>query len=308
MVICAPPAKKRKKVLIIGASGQVGFQLLKNLYLQDKYELTGTYHKFDWIRAFIPTDQYGINWENNFFNIEIKRNYFDIIYIPAYATNVDECEDLESLIINEQIKNIVSYNPAAKIIFFSTDYIFDNGVYDEFDMPNPINRYGFFKLQMEHYILANCENPLIIRTAGVYGFDMQHKNFVYRILSSPKSDKEILIPVDQFNCPTYSPNLVEKTIKLVEEDASGIYHISGPDYLNRYEFTKKICKIFNISDEKICAVKTNMLNQKALRPSVNLITTKLKRSAHTSVNDGLELFKEEYWTKANQLFLPKLKK
>lgn len=275
----------RPKVLIVGASGQVGFQLLADLYKQNKYELSGTYNSYN-ISSTISYNKHHITLHKD---LILEKDYFDVIYIPAYPTNVDLCETNKTAdIFNYQLKLFLQYQKNAKIIFFSTDYIFDDGIRNEIDFPYPLNRYGLCKLQMEHYILANHKDSLIIRTSGVYGAELQRKNFVYRIISSYESQ----VPLDQYNCPTYCPDLVSKTIKLVEENSSGIYHIAGPDYINRYVFAKKICRVFDIDDEKIWGIKT--FEQEAKRPSVNLVSIKNLQDKTINVDDGLCLMRDQF--------------
>lgn len=275
---------RRSRILIVGVSGQVGYQLLKELYKQDKYELYGSYYTYDYIKTLIPSK---INIKRDFLYFDEK---FDIIYIPAYPTNVDSCEKSSTgREFNNKLSILLGKQLQAKVIFFSTDYVFSDGIFNETNFPCPKNEYGLNKFQMEHYILANFNNPLIIRTSGIYGLENQQKNFVYRVLSS----SFVKIPIDQYNRPTYCPDLVIKTIKLVDENKSGIYHISGPDYLSRYGFAKKICKIFNIDDERLCGVDSKVLNQPAYRPSVNL-TTIHDCPETTSIDKGLKEFYEKY--------------
>ena len=69
--------------------------------------------------------------------------------------------------------------------FFSTDYVFDgerNGhFYTETDVARSVNAYGLSKLAGELAVLEEDSNALVIRTSGVFGPELQGKNFVYQL-------------------------------------------------------------------------------------------------------------------------------
>ena len=58
------------------------------------------------------------------------------------------------------------------VVYLSTDYVFDGEKkepYDEWDVPNPINRYGLSKLMGEKFVTALTNRYYIARTSWLYG-------------------------------------------------------------------------------------------------------------------------------------------
>ncbi len=84
-----------------------------------------------------------------------------------------------------------SYKVGAKVIYFSTDYIFDGekgSSYTELDSPNPLSTYGRSKLLGEIYTKDHNPNHLILRISWLYG--IYGKNFVKTIINKAKEEKE----------------------------------------------------------------------------------------------------------------------
>lgn len=253
------------KFLIIGSSGLVGSSVSKSA--KKSHEAYGTFfsQKRENLYYLDITDKLQID---NLVN-KIKP---DIIVHSAALANVDYCEEYqeESLKINvEGTKNIAKAgkNINSKVVFISTDYVFDgkNGPYSENDIPDPINFYGKSKLDGEN-IIKELEDFLIIRTTGVYGIESAGKNFVVRLINENKSGNTVKVPIDQYGNPTYSDNLGEVIVKLIENNKKGIYNVAGTETINRYEFALKIAEVFQLDKKLIKPVETSELNQKADRP------------------------------------------
>ena len=95
---------------------------------------------------------------------------------------------------------------------------------------------------------------------------------VINTLKVKQNHKEIL---DWYNTPTYVPNFVEVTKKLILNKKSGIFHLVGSDYINRFDWSIKICKYFNLNSKLIIPIKSQELNLSAKRVNVNLSNKKI---------------------------------
>ncbi|MFM8437112.1 MAG: SDR family oxidoreductase, partial [Candidatus Kapaibacterium sp.] len=131
----------------------------------------------------------------------------------------------------------------AHLIHFSTDYVFngEKGPYTETDVPDPVNYYGRTKLAGENAILTSKIPSTIIRTNIVYGhLPGVKKDFVTWVRDSGASGSGIAVVDDQFGNPTAAVDLAVATMRVIEKGRTGIYHVAGPEYLDRYSFARRI--------------------------------------------------------------------
>ncbi|MFC1936201.1 SDR family oxidoreductase [Chloroflexota bacterium] len=271
------------RVLIIGASGQVGGQIYTHLSGASD-QILGTYNS----RAFPGLEQLDFRDTEATHGL-IERFMPGVIYLPASLTNVEYCEGHpeESYQANvEGVKNVVraANQVEAKVVYFSSEYVFDglNGPYREEDPVNPISVYALHKVIAEHYLSMYCDDFLIIRTTVVYGWERQGKNFVIRLIKTLEDGGTVRVPEDQISSPTYSPNLVEAVVELVAAGKRGVYNVVGPDVISRYAFAVQVAKIFGLTDGEIQPVKTESLGQVAKRPlKAGLVIDKVKAEIET---------------------------
>lgn len=267
-------------ILIIGASGFVGnslYQILKNK------NVIGTYlSRFK--EGLIKLDMTSKSDLESLYNKYKPK----IVYMPAFIPGVDYCElNKDACEINRSgIRNVMEickkYN--SKLIFFSSDYIFDGkyGPYLEIDKPNPINEYGKTKLICEK-IVQELSDYLIIRTTVVYGYNIESKNFLMSLIKDLKTGLKRKVPLDQIGSPTYINDLSKITISLVEKNKNGIYNVVGPDYCSRYVFALKIARTFGLNEDLIIPVTTSDLNQPAKRPlRAGLIIDKIRKEINAN--------------------------
>ena len=253
--------------LVIGASGQVGEHLVRAAS-DVGFEAIGTYHSHP-VPGMQPLDI------RNRAEVEslITKVRPAVVYLPAALSSVDYCElhPGEVYLTNVVgVRNVVhsANDIEAKLVYFSSDYVFDGkaGPYSEDDPANPVCEYGRQKLMAEHYVALHARDYLMVRTTVVYGWERQGKNFVYRLLNTLKAGQVLRVPVDQVGSPTYTPNLTQAVVELALSDAKGVYHIVGPERLNRYEFACEAANVFGLDSGLIQAVATSELGQVAPRP------------------------------------------
>ena len=136
------------------------------------------------------------------------------------------------------------------LFFFSTDYVFDgerNGhLYTETDVARPVNAYGSSKLAGEVAVLEEDPNALVIRTSGVFGPELQGKNFVYQLCRTLLQGQKMQCATDAYGCRTYSRDLAALTIGLLGTGVSGTFHCVGNLCLSRYEFATRIATCWGL--------------------------------------------------------------
>lgn len=285
------------RVLILGASGLVGNILYNEL--KKYHQVLGTYFSIKLLDLIYLNICDATEVEKI-----IKDFAPEVIVHLACNCNVDYCEEFaaETYKINvTATKNLISLikNIKTKFIFFSTDYVFDgkNPPYSEEDKPHPLNEYAKQKLQVENLIKDSLQDFLIIRTAWIYGWEKQGKNFVMRTINNLKNNKAMKVFVDQISTPTYANNLVEILNKLILENKRGLYHLAGSTIISRFNFAEKIAEVFNLNKNLLIPVQSIDFKQKAPRPlNSALSSNKVEKEINVktiSVEEGLNLMKKE---------------
>jgi dTDP-4-dehydrorhamnose reductase len=294
----------KKRILIIGSNGMLGQSLVQFFNSSGKVELLCASAEGE---SFYPCTNYqslDITQKNQV--REIILNFFpDYIINTAAFTNVDksEAEKETAWKINVNgVENIALYawTVDAKLIHFSSDYIFDgkNGPYSENDKPNPIGYYGRTKLAAENSIRTSGVRYSIIRTNILYGTAKYGRpDFVKWVINSLSDKKEIKIVTDQIGNPTYINDIVGAINKIIEFKKEGIYNIAGSELISRFDFTKRIAEFFQLDKNLIKPILTYELNQPAARPlKSGLITLKAETELDfkaLSIEESFVLIKKE---------------
>ncbi|HAK80316.1 MAG TPA: NAD(P)-dependent oxidoreductase [Runella sp.] len=258
------------KILVIGASGLVGGNCL--VFFKEKgWEVVGTHLSF--------SENQTIYLDTSDIDSALNEAYFNLSFIPnvivhcAALTNVDYCEQHEEESYKKTVasaKNVLvlAKNYGAKLVYISTDYVFDgkNGPYIESDIPSPLGIYGKHKLEAEELVKNELEDYLVLRVTNVYGDEARGKNFISRIINNTLSNKVLELPVDQFATPINAKDIAKVIYLLVMDNKKGIYHLGSTDYFNRYHLAYKIKKSVNTTELTLIPKYTNELKQPAQRP------------------------------------------
>ncbi|OGR62153.1 MAG: hypothetical protein A2X31_03205 [Elusimicrobia bacterium GWB2_63_22] len=261
------------KALIIGAAGQVGGTLAAQC-VRRRIEVYGTSRKGQGFLYLDLADAASI--KDSF-----EKAKPDTVFLCSAMTHVDNCERDPELArrVNTVGTGLVAEEcsrAGARLVYFSTEYVFDGaaGPYDEEAPVNPVSVYGRTKLEGEQAALA--AGGLSVRTTVVYSHNPASKNFIMQLISNHRSGARMRVPSDQFSNPTYAPELASAVLDLVEKNASGVYNVVGPDWLNRYDFAVKACAALGFSPDFLEPRLTAELGQAALRPlKAGLRTEKL---------------------------------
>jgi dTDP-4-dehydrorhamnose reductase len=156
----------------------------------------------------------------------------------------------------------------ARLVFLSTDYVFDgrSGPYLESAPTRPLNAYGRMKLKMEEAILGSRGEHVVVRTTNVYGFDLESKNFLMVVLARLGRGETVGAAEDQYGTPTHVEDLCRVTRGLLEDETGGLFHVAGPDYLDRVEWARAAAAAFDLPAGQVRGAVTSSLDQAARRP------------------------------------------
>jgi dTDP-4-dehydrorhamnose reductase len=207
------------------------------------------------------------------------------IFNLAAWTNVDAAEARpdDARRLNAEAPQILAQAAAevgAMIVHISTDFIFDGanpGLYVEDDPPSPASVYGRTKAEGEALVRAAApDRHLVVRTAWLYGAG--GRNFVLAILGAARKGGPLKVVADQAGCPTWTEDLAEALLALVEKDARGTFHACGAGEATRWEQAVEIVRAVGLSVE-IEKVTTTPQPGIAPRPAhAVLATDKLTRA------------------------------
>ena len=246
------------KILITGANGQLAREFIK------------AFNQINTEYVALTRNELDISNFNKVFEVikAIKPNV--IINCAAYNL-VDKAEinPYEAIKVNTVgVYNLALASSEYKVflVHYSTDYVFDGkkeDLYTEEDVPNPINEYGKSKLFGESLINENLETYLIFRTSWVYGEGKQ--NFLYKLSQWAETQEYLKIVCDEFSVPTSTKTIVEMTLKALDKDITGLYHLTNSGYCSRYEWAQEYIKLMNIKKFILPAYQSDF-NLPAKRP------------------------------------------
>lgn len=154
-----------------------------------------------------------------------------VIHCAAY-TAVDGAESEPELAMRVNRDGTESVAKAAAqasagLVYFSTDYVFDGLKVEPYlssDSPAPVNSYGRSKLAGEYAAADAHPDPLIIRTGWLYGGG--GSSFIQAILKRAATGKGLRVVDDQHGRPTWTRNLAEGTLELLDAGAKGVVHFA----------------------------------------------------------------------------------
>ncbi|UOE55156.1 dTDP-4-dehydrorhamnose reductase [Cytobacillus oceanisediminis] len=278
------------KIIVTGAKGQLGTDVV--LKLQEKGYTVYGYGRQD----------LDITNEDQLKNI-FQSIMPDVVIHTAAHTKVDlaESEPDQAYLINSiGTRNVAvaAEKVGAKLVYISTDYVFDGSAKEplhEFQSTNPIGIYGKSKLAGEHFVHDFHSKFFIVRTSWVYG--KHGNNFVNTMLQLGKEMKEISVVADQVGCPTYTVDLADRIIDLIQTERYGVYHISNAGSCSWYEFAVEIFEKAKL-DAKVIPCTTKDFPRPAPRPAYSVLQhMSLKLNGFNEMPD---------WRKSLNIFLNRL--
>lgn len=295
------------RILITGSNGLLGQKITEIFSRSKKYGILNTSVEEKSFLSNIDTFHYrqlDITKRSSVMKL-IDDFLPEVIINTAAVTNVDLCETERALAWRINVTGVENLTYAAKmvgakIIHFSTDYVFDgkNGPYDETDRPNPLSYYGRTKLASENLLYTSGLAYTIVRTMVLYGVANQVKNnFALWLVDNLGESKQVRVVDDQICNPTFVDDLAYAVLKIVESNRNGLYHIAGNDLVSRYDFAVQLAKKFNFDKKLIVPIKTSILKQPAPRPMKSgFIILKAETELSIKMSDieqGLTVFRNQ---------------
>ncbi len=292
------------KILILGAKGNLGQQLIK--------VFEGSYEVISWDREEVDvTDRLLINKK-------VKDVRPEVIINAAAYNAVDKCEESEEefalakRLNGEAPRNLAeaALEIGAILVHYSSDYVFggqahhhqktlkeikEQGGFREDDETRPVNRYGQSKLMGEGEVVALSGKGLkwyLIRTSKLFGprgaSELAKPSFFDIMLRLGQEKPELDVVDEEMSCFTYTPDLAKATKDLLEGGKGyGVYHLVNGGPCTWYEAAKELFKLTG-ADIRINAVRSDKFPRPAKRP----IYSVLKNTKLESLRDFKEALRE----------------
>ncbi len=264
------------KIAILGANGQLGFDLVRT-FKDTEHEI-------------VPLTHADIDVVDPSVSRKIIKNIQPEIVINCAAyVRVDDAEEFpeRAFAVNAlgaRNMALISKELDAILVYISTDYVFDgrkNQPYIEEDIPNPLGVYGASKLAGEYFVKNLVGKHYIIRSSslfGIAGASGKGGNFVETMIKKARSREEIKVVDDMVMSPTCTRDAAEMIMKILDKKLPfGVYHVANKGKCSWYEFAKAIFDTLML-EANLSPTKTDILQSKAKRPMNSpLASMKLKK-------------------------------
>jgi dTDP-4-dehydrorhamnose reductase len=265
------------KILLIGANGQLGHDLLAALSQHHVLPTTRGASLAGEDKTAIALDVCNTN------EVRATINSF----APALVVNcsafhrVDDIEKdaAQALAVNAQAVQqlaLACRDADAALLHVSTDYVFDGMAsvpYTEADLPNPISAYGASKLAGELLVRSAWHKHYIVRTCGLFGIagaSGKGGNFVNTMLRLAGEKKTIKVVNDQTSTPTFTQDLAEQIALLIKTNAFGTYHITSAGGVTWHDFAAEIFRLAKVKAD-LQPITSAEFNAPAKRPAYSVL-------------------------------------
>lgn len=203
----------------------------------------------------------------------------DVVINCAAYTKVDDAESDEATAyainaLGVQNLAIAARECGAKLVTISTDYVFNGqGVspYLESEQRDAASAYGRTKLAGEEFATAEYpQGTYILRTAWLYG--KNGPNFAQTMLNLAATKETWSVVDDQRGQPTWSKDLAQQIVKLVDADApTGVYHATNSGEASWFEFARAVLEEAGLDPARITPTDSASFVRSAPRPSYSVL-------------------------------------
>lgn len=291
-------------ILLLGADGQVGFELRRSLLglgtVRACTRAEADLSQHDALAALIAAER--PDW---------------IINAAAY-TAVDQAEDQPALAhqINGAALGVIGAAAkviGARVLHYSTDYVFagtEPGARQVSDTCAPVGAYGQSKLAGERALQISGASHLIVRTAWVYA--ARGKNFLRTMLRLGAEREQLSVVADQHGTPTSARLIAQASALMIgalrlapaSDLRYGLYHLTAQGQTTWHGFaTALLAAAVNrgllMRLPEVRAIRSDEFPTKAKRPHYSVLDCK-----KLEMNFGLKL---PHWQLPMELVLDELK-
>jgi dTDP-4-dehydrorhamnose reductase len=263
---------KKTKIVIIGTGGRLGAALAREY--EEKFDVTAFTHAQIDLADFDELEE------------TVSRIDFDLLINCAALTDVDLCEEQpdQAFRVNAGAPELLAQvcaDKQARLIHFSTDYVFDGEKrepYGEVDPANPISVYGESKREGEKLVLRTQDRHLVVRVSWVFGPD--RPSFIDALIKRARENDHVDAIADKFSTPTYTRDVAQMLPQFFGVDVrGGLLHFANAGECSWQEYAQfalDSCHSLGIplKAKTVSALKlADMKNWIARRPVYSALST-----------------------------------
>lgn len=267
------------QLLVVGANGLLGSNVVR-AGQQRGWDIHGTYHStrpaFD-----VPLTQFDLREYDSFDDV-LSKHGPDVIVNCAAMTDVDGCETNpeQAQVLNSDAPGRLAAHCDANDVDFvhiSTDYVFDGtecNPYGESADTNPVQVYGKSKLAGEQAVTEETTDALVARLSFVWGIHRTSQDltgFPAWVRDQLQLDEKVPLFTDQWVTPTRAGQAAETLLNLIEQDATGLFHIACSSCVTPYEFGEVIADHVGSSKELLRDGSMDDVERDAIRPTYSCL-------------------------------------
>ena len=255
------------RILVTGAGGQVGTDVVRLAEAAGHHEVLGASHG-----ALDVADRDAVM-------AAITAWRPDLVVHTAAWTAVDACEsDRErAWRVNAfGCRNVAEAARAAgsHLVAVSTDYVFDGSSpepYVEWDRPNPLSVYGASKRAGELEVAGLLAGATVVRTSWVCG--PHGSNMVKTVLRLGAAGGPLRFVDDQRGCPTFTEDLARMLLELGVARRPGVFHVTNQGATTWYRFARDVLAAAGMDPSRVEPIATSDLDppRPAPRPANSVL-------------------------------------
>ena len=288
-------------VLVVGVGGLIGKNLFQ--FFGDRYQgIFGTTHQKEHVG------------KNSVFHLDLLHPDFGFLsdigssvthaVICSGVTRFDECSKDEARSSWINVTNMSRlfdqlWDNNIVPVFLSTDAVFEGnrGGYTELDDCRPKTVYGRQKLEAENHLRAGQNPWLILRLSKVYDVRYHDETLITSCLDSLLSGKLVHSATDQFIAPVHVGDVCRAICFLIQEKLHGLFHVSSPQVISRYDLNVEIVKHFKLDPNLVQACRISdfkFIEPRALHYNMNSSKLQSLGFEYTSLEKSFEMISQNY--------------
>jgi dTDP-4-dehydrorhamnose reductase len=270
------------RIVVTGASGQLGSYLLGDLTRAGRHEVYGWSRATSGARCGVELRPVELT-DLQALEAALEDARADVVIHTAAMSAADAvCRDQEKgwRVNVEGTKRLADWcvNHDCRLVFTSTDLVFDGtqGWYREDDEPSPILAYGRTKAAAERVVL---EVPLglVVRIGLLFGPSQAGRDsFFDRALARLREGQPQSFFEDEFRTPLDYATATRALVALAESETKGVVHLAGRERVSRHELMRRVAETLGLDSGLVCANRSKDFKLVEPRPAdVSLDTAQL---------------------------------